>query len=120
MAMSMVKIEEFLRRLRNDPASITFSDSMEVITSHYEYNATEFYNGDQHNAAGTNEGSCKILAFGQLQDLTVEETLQCFGDYYRLDVLQHPDADDHQNIRQFIKHGWQGVRFPDNALTEKQ
>ena len=38
------------------------------------------------------------------------------GDYYRVDVLQHPDATDHQNIRQFIQYGWAGITFEGCAL----
>ena len=113
-------LTEFLERLQTDPQSIAFADSMAVIEQHYTYTPTGFTNGNQHNAAGSNEGSCKILAFGALHQLTIEQTLQCFGDYYRQDVLQHPDADDHQNIRQFMQHGWDGVRFESHeALTAK-
>jgi hypothetical protein len=46
--------------------------------------------------------------------------LNCFGEYYRTDVLQHPDAIDHQNIRNFIRFGWDGVRFDGAALTLKK
>ena len=48
-----------------------------------------------------------------------KQTLNCFGDYYRVDVLQNPDDEDHSNIRTFIKYGTQGIRFLDNALTKK-
>ncbi len=48
--------------------------------------------------------------------LTPEQTLQLFGDYYRIDVLQNPDGTDHQNIRNFIKFGWNGIAFDGKAL----
>ena len=38
----------------------------------------------------------------------------------RKDVLEHPDATDHANIRAFMKVGWDGVKFPDGlAVTPK-
>ena len=46
-----------------------------------------------------------------MNDLTENQTLACFGDYYRVDVLENPNAYDHQNIRQFMEHGWCGVEF---------
>ena len=43
-----------------------------------------------------------------------------FGDYYRKDVLEHPDGTDHANIRAFMEVGWDGVKFPDGfALSPK-
>jgi len=33
--------------------------------------------------------------------------------------LANPDASDHQNIRQFVVHGWQGVSFETPALILK-
>ncbi len=113
-------LADFLEKLGTEPQSISFSDTMAVIEQHYLYTPTAFSNGNQHNDAGSNEGSCKILAFGAMHQLPAEQTLQCFGDYYRNDVMQHPDADDHQNIRQFMQHGWDGVRFENNeALTAR-
>jgi hypothetical protein len=45
-------------------------------------------------------------------------TLKCFGRFYQ-DVLNTPDANDHQNIRNFINDGWSGIAFDGNALTKK-
>ena len=42
-----------------------------------------------------------------------------WGQYYR-DVLATPTKDDHQNIRNFMKYGWDGVDFANGiALTKK-
>jgi len=71
------------------------------------------------NEAGNNEGSCKIFAFGQLARLSEAETLTCFGQYYRDDVLNNPHSNDHANIRMFIKYGWQGINFDSEALIKK-
>lgn len=115
-------ITEFLARLNNGDL-IDFADTMAIIAEHYHYRPTAFSNGlgDEvlDNPAGNNEGSCKIFAFAMLHRLDQARTLQLFGDYYRKDVLQDPDGKGHQNIRNFIKYGWKGIRFAGNALTEK-
>jgi hypothetical protein len=51
--------------------------------------------------------------------LTDEQTLHCFGTYYRDDVLNHPDNNDHRNIRLFMRYGWQGIMFEGDALKVK-
>ena len=71
------------------------------------------------NTAGKNEGSCKIFAFALLHQLDKQQTLNLFGDYYRVDVLGNPDGDSHQNIRSFMRYGWQGIRFMGTALIAK-
>ncbi len=103
----MTTLTDFLTKTKTS-SSVNFADTMAVIAENYTYQPSTFRNGDIENAAGQNEGSCKIFAFAKLQQLTESETLQLFGDYYRVDVLKHSDGTDHQNIRQFIKHGWAG------------
>lgn len=115
-----MSLEQFLTKLKNHPDSIDFDDTMKVISEHYEYTPTRFTNGPtQENEAGTNEGSCKIFAFAQLNDLNEKETLACFGAYYREDVLKHPEGTDHANIRNFMENGWAGIRFDEPALKPK-
>ena len=109
----------FLQRLRETPQQIEFSETIAVIEAHYDYTTTAFRNGNVENAAGQNGGSCKILAFAKLQGLSEQETLACFGRYYREDVLQHPEANDHQNIRNFMRSGWGGVVFEGQALQAR-
>lgn len=105
--------------LAQDHTSIEFSDVIAVISAEYDYTPVAFTNGAIRNEAGTNEGSCKIFAFAKLNDLTEAHTLALFGQYYRVDVLENPTGDDHGNIRNFIKNGWQGIRFDSAALTKK-
>lgn len=116
-------VETLLSQLQSSPESVEFSDVMNTIAAHYDYTPTRFTNGigdgQAINEAGTNEGSCKIFAFAQLNQLSTEQTLACFGSYYRDDVLKHPEGTDHGNIRNFIKHGWEGVNFDGQALTAK-
>jgi hypothetical protein len=118
-----MKIEEnmslraLLEKLDASLQEVEFAEVMNVIAEHYQYTPSRFTNGDVISEAGTNEGSCKIFAFAQLQQLSPQQTLACFGKFYREDVLQHPDASDHANIRQFMRSGWQGVSFDRFPLT---
>lgn len=112
-------LDAFLQQLRQHPESLEFANTMAVIEAQYHYQPTAFRNGEVHNAAGQNAGSCKLFAFARLQNLSEAETLACFGRYYREDVLQHPDGSDHQNIRNFMRSGWGGVAFEGEALTPR-
>ncbi|WP_461520424.1 HopJ type III effector protein [Porticoccus sp.] len=114
-----MSVDRFLETLKTAPETVSFSDSIAVIEENYRFEETAFTNGQTENPAGQNNGSCKIFAFGRLNDLSEQQTLQCFGDYYRVDVLQNPEGDDHQNIRNFIEHGWPGVEFSGEALVLK-
>jgi hypothetical protein len=111
-------VDEFLEKLKSKPEKTDFSELMDVIEQYYSFTPTVFKNGDLHNDAGENSGSCKLFSFAKKNDLSEEQTLACFGAYYREDVLQNPEADDHQNIRNFMKSGWAGVRFDQPALSE--
>ena len=98
---------------------VAFSDVIATIEAHYHFTPSAFTNGQQTNEAGQNNGSCKIFAFAKLHGLNTQATLNAFGDFYTQDVLGHPDATDHQNIRQFMQQGWSGIRFNGEALQEK-
>ncbi len=110
----------FLQRLNSAPESIAFNDTIVAIESLYDFTPTSFRNGDLLNDAGNNSGSCKIFSFAQMHQLTPQQTLHCFGDYYRKDVLGNPSGSDHQNIRNFMQTGWPGIRFDGSALTPKR
>ncbi|MDH3979668.1 MAG: HopJ type III effector protein [Gammaproteobacteria bacterium] len=112
-------LDAFLQQLRHNPEQLEFDTTMAVIEALYDFTPVAFQNGALVNAPGQNSGSCKLFAFAQLQKLTVEETLACFGRYYREDVLQHPDAGSHQNIRNFMESHWAGIDFAGCALTPK-
>ncbi len=114
-----MSLPDFLQRLRSTPEQIEFAETIAAIESAYDYTPAAFRNGEAHNAAGQNGGSCKIFAFARLQGLSQDQTLACFGRYYREDVLQHPDAADHQNIRNFMRTGWAGVVFEGEALRPR-
>lgn len=111
-------LEHFFIQLSTEPETISFEQSVTLIDQLYQFTPTGFKNGELYNAAGENNGSCKILAFGLLHQLSAPQTLFLFGDYYRL-VLDSPKGTDHQNIRNFIRTGWDGVTFDQCALQEK-
>lgn len=108
-----------LEQLRTTPESIDFKQVMAVVDRHYNYTPTRFVNGPVVNEAGSNEGSCKLFAFAQLNALSEMETLALFGTFYRDDVMNNPDGEDHANIRNFILDGWLGIRFDGEPLIEK-
>jgi hypothetical protein len=112
-------LDAFLQKLNSQPETVEFTDTMAVIESLYEFTPTAFKNGELENAAGQNNGSCKLFAFARLQGLTKEQTLACFGAYYRRDVLEHPQGTDHGNIRNFMKFGWDGIVYAGTALRER-
>jgi len=114
-----MNVKELIAQARSDPDAINFDQVMDVINMHYEYTPGQFSNGDVVNAAGSNEGSCKIFRFAQLNALSEMETLALFGSYYRDDVMKNPGGDDHANIRNFILDGWLGIKFESEVLTEK-
>ena len=111
---------DFLTKLDKTPEAVEFTDTMAVIEANYTFTETAFKNGETNNEAGTNSGSCKLFAFAKLQNLSQAATLACFGDYYRKDVLDNPNGTDHGNIRNFMKHGWDGIQFEGTVLTKAQ
>lgn len=117
-------IEEILSQIKSQPDNVSFQDVIDCIDAFYDYTPMHFTNGQGHdtvmNQAGNNEGSCKIFAFATMEGLSEAETLACFGQYYREDVLQQPDGTDHANIRTFMRHGWSGIRFEQSALHKRQ
>lgn len=110
-----MNLEQLINKIKTQPDQLLFEETMSVIDSNYDFTESEFTNGNVLNKAGENSGSCKVLTFGQLNDLSKEHTLFCFGQYYR-DVLADPKGDSHQNIRQFMINGWEGVSFTQQAL----
>ena len=111
-----MQIAELLKQIQTSPETIDFRQVMDLIAEHYDYTPTRFSNGPVVNEAGTNEGSCKLFAFAQLQNLSELETLALFGAFYRDDVMGNPAGEDHANIRNFILDGWLGIRFDEMPL----
>lgn len=107
---------DLLQRLQSGSAQ--FADVIAYIETHYHYQPTAFRNGEKLNTAHENQGSAKLFAFAQLQQLDAKDTLSLFSEHYT-HVLATPEAHDHQNIRQFMQHGWAGVEFDAPVLQLK-
>lgn len=108
-----------LETLRSNPNSIDFSAVIAFIDEHYVFTPTAFKNAHTFNEENQNNGSCKIFSFAKLNQLSKDETLALFGDFYRVDVLGNPNGEDHQNIRNFMQFGWDGIEFMGEALMKK-
>ena len=101
-------------------APVDFKKVIQVIDTEFDFYPTTFKNGEIINQQDTNNGSCKIFAFAQFNGLSQQATLNAFGDYYTKDVLENPDATNHQNIRNFMKYGWEGIKFEGQALRRRK
>jgi hypothetical protein len=95
-----------------------FADVISYIEERYTHTPTAFKNGQQANASTENQGSAKVFSFAQLNGLNQAQTLSLFAEHYA-SVLATPEATDHQNIRQFMINGWDGIAFEGQALTAK-
>ena len=98
--------------------STSFQEVLNHIDENYHFTPTVFKNGNQYNEAGQNNGSCKVFSFAKLNNLSKEETLALFCEHYQA-VLDTPEATDHQNIRNFMELGWDGISFDNVALEKK-
>ncbi|AIM37317.1 HopJ type III effector protein [Sphingobacterium sp. SG20118] len=107
---------ELLKRIANQ--EIIFSDVLTYIASQYVYTPTAFTNGNQVNEETENQGSAKVLAFAKINNLDKNQTLALFAEHYQA-VLNDPNGDNHQNIRQFMHNGWDAVSFSGVVLTKK-
>lgn len=117
--MSFTSLDDLKRALEQDPGHIDFADVIALVDAQFSFSATAFANGELQNAAGQNNGSCKLLALGQYLALNKDQTLALFGHYYRDEVLGNPDGSDHGNIRNFMRTGHAGVAFAQFPLLAK-
>ena len=115
----MSDILHFINKIKQNPETISFQNTIALIDSSYNFTPTAFKNGNQFNNANENNGSCKIFAFAKINNLEKDATLSLFGSYYFDDVLKNPDGNDHQNIRNFMASGWDGISFDGEALEFK-
>jgi hypothetical protein len=98
--------------------TLAFNNVIEFIEKYYRHQPTAFKNGDAYNEATQNQGSAKVFAFAQINNLSAADTLYLFSEHYQ-SVLANPTASDHQNIRQFMAHGWPGIVFEGEALVPR-
>ncbi len=112
-------LNHFKNKLRATPEDINFSETISVIEENYVFSPSAFKNGDLQNSSTENFGSCKVFSFALKQQLTKEETLACFAQYYFNDVLENSNGTDHQNIRNFMNTSFEGLSFENETLREK-
>ncbi|UYW00811.1 HopJ type III effector protein [Flavobacterium agricola] len=97
---------------------LIFNDVLAHIENLYEAQPTAFTNGSLKNEGTQNQGSARVLFFAKKEGLSANDTLCLFAEHYQA-VLNDPDGEAHQNIRQFMQHGWDGVTFEKDVLIEK-
>ncbi|MBT1711682.1 HopJ type III effector protein [Fulvivirgaceae bacterium PWU5] len=110
------QLPTLLNKLKDN--ALAFKEVIEFIETYYQHQPTAFKNGALQNEATQNQGSAKVFTFAQLNKLNKEDTLYLFAEHYQ-SVLKNPESTDHQNIRQFMAHGWQGIVFEGLALVAK-
>jgi hypothetical protein len=105
-----------IKKLKDN--SLPFKEVIEFIETGYQHQPTAFKNGETYNEATQNQGSARVFAFAQLNNLNEEDTLYLFAEHYQ-SLLNNPNGTDHKNIRQFMTHGWPGIVFEGQALLAK-
>lgn len=110
------QLTTLLENLKNN--AVPFKEVIEFIDKYYHHQPTAFKNGGTHNEANQNQGSAKVFTFARLNKLDKADTLLLFAEHYQ-SVLKTPEGTDHQNIRQFMIHGWPGIAFEGRALSLK-
>jgi hypothetical protein len=95
-----------------------FINVIEFIEEHYNCKPSGFKNGSIYNKATENQGSAKVLSFAKINNFSKSDTLLLFAEHYNA-VINNPSGTDHQNIRQFMANGWEGVEFDNEVLTAK-
>ncbi len=95
---------------------LSFAEVIATIDANYSFTTSFFKNGDVVNEENQNNGSCKVFSFAKMHKLSEKETLFLFGEHYQK-VLETPSDADHQNIRNFMNFGWNGIVFEKEALS---
>ena len=98
--------------------ALPFSEIIRYIDENYTHNPTAFKNGELLNEAHENQGSARVFYFARLHTLSELDTLRLFSEHYQ-SVLDDVSGDSHQNIRNFMKYGWQGIKFNGTALESR-
>lgn len=109
-------MEDFLSQVKGQ--NVPFIEIIQYIENNFQVNPTAFRNGEAYNSEAQNQGSAKVLYFAKLLNLSKEDTLLLFAEHYQ-SVLADPEGENHQNIRQFMENGWEGVHFEGIVLEKK-
>jgi hypothetical protein len=109
-------MEDLLEQLAAGKAQ--FAEVLAYIETHHQPQPAAFTNGTLYNSATQNQGSAKVFALAQLHQLSPAQTLSLFAEHYHA-VLADPEGTAHQNIRQFISHGWAGLHFESEVFGKR-
>jgi hypothetical protein len=107
-----------VEQLKNTPEELVFSNVIAYIDEHYEFTPTKFTNGNTVNEANQNNGSCKFSVLPKSTNFLQKRRFYYLASFTE-DVLKNPEGTDHQNIRNFMKFGWEGIVFEGEALKKK-
>lgn len=110
-----MKVEALITKVKQSEI-LSFAEVIATIDANYSFTPSFFKNGDVVNEENQNNGSCKVFSFAKMHQLSEKETLFLFGEHYQK-VLETPSDADHQNIRNFMKFGWNGIAFEKEALS---
>jgi endonuclease IV len=98
---------------------VCFQEVLSVIDQCFDHNPSAAYSvGSRKNEPGENIGSAKVFHFASMLSLSETGTLNLFCEHYQR-VLDEPEGSSHQNIREFMHHGWPGIEFHGRVLLEK-
>jgi hypothetical protein len=116
-------VNDFDKALANFLAAIEsdahqFAATLAFINAWFDFMPTGFRNGTVVNNREQNQGSCRVLAFALLQQLSASQALKCFGEHYR-DVLATPGKDNHHNLRRVQAEGLSDIQFDQPPLRRK-
>jgi hypothetical protein len=111
-------LNDLLAAVYADSQTLEFTDVLAAIDAEFEFTPSAFVNGELQNGEHENQGSCKVLCFAHKAGLSEGHALRLFAEHYR-DVKADPNGSSHQNIRQFMKHGWHKVSFEKKPLQKK-
>ncbi len=112
-------LNDFKNKLKRNPKEIDFSETIATIEENYNFTPSAFTNGTLKNEESQNQGSCKVFSFAVKEELSKEDTLACFGQYYQ-EVLDDVNGTGHQNIRNFMNTSFEGLVFEKETLIEKK
>lgn len=111
-------LNDLLAALHSTENELVFADVLATIDAEFDFTPSAFVNGNLQNSAEENQGSCKVFSFAHQAGLNEELTLKLFAEHYQ-DVLADSEGTGHQNIRQFMQHGWAKVSFAQSPLKKK-
>ncbi len=97
---------------------LSFNEVITYIDEKYNYTPSAFKNGMLFNQEDQNQGSAKLFFFAKLNDVSKEDTLKLFAEHYE-SVIMDEKGTSHQNIRNFMEYGWEGVLFEKEVLQLK-